>query len=266
MVTNLKEHLENIRIFTDFKKSGLATIDDFWDSFNKTPLRDKLEFYNVDHKEANKCPLPDKKSEENIDIGQNQIADRDSCEEYVRWVQDSIEEAIDKNQVRLPDKFPLGDIYEEIIMRCGNIEKFLGTTEKFVHEYTTLAKGMAAKDFFTFLAKQHKGEMQVKFVKKTVEVLSKNPHPRIFKDLKAFLFFESWVSEKKSDSDISYIFRRMKEDKLIHKYIGENEFIDFLLAKNYIMAGPSKLKSLHTISDKGRKPRYEELKQLYFSK
>lgn len=85
---------------------------------------------------------------------------------------------------------------------------------------------------------------------------------RIFSDY-GFQVFTSWIEIKNTDSDISYVYRKLKEDKLIFDYIGESEFTNFLYDYNYVNRIIGKLKSLHTISEKGRLFEYNSLKELY---
>ncbi|WP_430427418.1 hypothetical protein [Maribacter litoralis] len=85
---------------------------------------------------------------------------------------------------------------------------------------------------------------------------------RIFCDY-GFQVFTSWIELKNTDSDIAYVYRKLKEDKLIFDYIGESEFTNFLFDYNYVNHTIGKLKSLHTISEKGRLFEYNSLKDLY---
>ncbi|MCA0960200.1 hypothetical protein LCL86_14170 [Muricauda ruestringensis] len=85
---------------------------------------------------------------------------------------------------------------------------------------------------------------------------------RIFIDY-GFQVFSSWIEIKNSDSDIAYVYRKLKEDKLIFDYIGESEFVNFLCDNDFVDRPIGKLKSLHRISDKGRLLHYDSLKQLY---
>lgn len=85
---------------------------------------------------------------------------------------------------------------------------------------------------------------------------------RIFSDC-GFQVFTSWIEIKNTDSDIAYVYRKLKEDKLIFDYIGESEFVNFLYDENYANHIIGKLKSLHQISEKGRLFEYNSLKELY---
>ncbi|ALM07749.1 hypothetical protein SB49_07980 [Sediminicola sp. YIK13] len=85
---------------------------------------------------------------------------------------------------------------------------------------------------------------------------------RIFRDF-GFQIFSSWIEIKNTDSDIAYVYRKLKEDKLIFDYIGESEFINFLYDNDYVDHIIGKLKSLHKISAKGRLFEYNSLKELH---
>lgn len=65
-----------------------------------------------------------------------------------------------------------------------------------------------------------------------------NPHPRIFKDKKAFYLFEKLLKDfnvvNNSHTDFSFIYRKMQYDGFIFKAVGDKEFRDWFNS-NYNM-------------------------------
>jgi hypothetical protein len=82
---------------------------------------------------------------------------------------------------------------------------------------------------------------------------TENPHPRVFKSLDAYVFFESIKEMLCKDmrtilADYSFIFRRMKDDKYIYEYVEESEFRDFL--NDFYEVDLDKLKTFKKYNDK----------------
>lgn len=91
----------------------------------------------------------------------------------------------------------------------------------------------------------------------------KNPHPRIFRELKDFIFFEKLLNnllkeDKFKHSKCSFIFRQMQTDKYIYIDISESEFRNFLSEKYEIVV--DKLKTLNNCSPDSRLIIYNSIK------
>lgn len=95
-----------------------------------------------------------------------------------------------------------------------------------------------------------------------LNTLKVNPHPREFKNLKAYKVFERWYQERDEKTqlaDMSYVYWKLREDNLLHN-IKPAEYIDWL--NDEFQISLSKLKQLHLCENQKRNRLYSTIKDL----
>lgn len=91
-----------------------------------------------------------------------------------------------------------------------------------------------------------------------------NPFPRIFPNGKCWQLFEHWRNEVKGRTqlaELSFIYRQMQKDGLIHEYIKPTEFREWLLKTFDIELEP--LKQLSNCNGGNKYSRYQTAKLLF---
>lgn len=152
MTINIIEHLENIKIFTDYIKSGLDSIEMFWVQIdkgnsgkNKKVMKFNTNDYDPTEKELEQL-LDDKKRKEHFDLS----------EEYTKVISDKILTKLEYDKATVPDKIELSELYEKIIEENGNLQEFLNTTKDIVDQYVEIIGADLPKNFFGKLSQVKK--------------------------------------------------------------------------------------------------------------
>ncbi|MBT3872690.1 MAG: hypothetical protein HOF75_08700 [Flavobacteriaceae bacterium] len=232
MVSNILEHLENIKIFTDFKKTGFDTIEFFWDYIDKGG-----NIYKID-KQITKFELPD----DHYEPSDEEIEEAKEREEYIRHINlcDVYFESVNNRIVRelsydnaiIPATIELSKLYNQVIIENNNLSNYLNTSEEIFNEFIALAKNNLPRNFFKALSDFQKGDEKLEIKGKVDEVNKENPYPRIFTSLNSYNLFsefsEQHVREGSLMADYSFIYRKMQEDKLIYEGVGDSEYRNFL--------------------------------------
>ena len=273
MGNNIIGHIENIKVFTDYKKSGFDTYEMFLEEINNGRIPFFKDFNVISTlKNAPKDDIGfDKYFEENY---KSILEEQEKKKEQINRLggYSNIYFSVIRTKVagfaeRSPDFFvnqPLEHLYNEAISVYDDLGSYLGTKKEIVEEYVDLVQNLTADNFFEYLIRLEKGEVKIEKITKIVEVKSKNPHPRIFINYNAFLIFDSWASDNNADTDFSFIYRKMQYEEYIHEYVGESEFVKFLEKFGYTSHTIEKLKTLDGIGyEKERNKKYSDLKELY---
>lgn len=96
---------------------------------------------------------------------------------------------------------------------------------------------------------------------KKEKLLEVNPYPNIFKNFNSYELFRKYTIDINNDiklAEFSFIYRRMRMDKLIYDTIGPQDFIIFLSDNNFGVI--NRIKSLDDISNK-KTSHYYHLKE-----
>ena len=145
MVSNILGHLENIKIYTDFKRTGFDTLEIFWDHIDNGgsiyDLEDKKYVYEVYYTDP---------TEEELRVAQEEQERRkniDEYEVYSGFVSESVQTMLEYDHAEIPEAIELDFLYD-LIKRNTNLKKYLATTKKLVHEYAVLAENELPENFF----------------------------------------------------------------------------------------------------------------------
>lgn len=136
MTTNILEHLENIKIFTDYINSKLATIDMFWNHIDKGGSIYKNRKFKFGVNENNYDPS-DKELEKLAEVKKGN-ENKDLCEEYIKHIRNSIETSLDYDSAEISKIIEINNIYTDIIEAHGNLEEFLNTTKDIFDQYVII--------------------------------------------------------------------------------------------------------------------------------
>lgn len=152
MTINIIEHLENIKIFTDYINSGLDSVEMFWVQIdkgdsgkNKKVMKFDTNGYDPTEEELEQL-LDDRKRKEYFDLS----------EEYTKVISDKILTKLEYDKATVPDKIELSELYEKIIEENGNLQEFLNTTKDIVDQYVEIIGADLPKNFFSKLSQFEK--------------------------------------------------------------------------------------------------------------
>ncbi|WP_276388975.1 hypothetical protein [Eudoraea chungangensis] len=261
--TKLIEHLENIKVFTDYKKSGLSSITEFWELVHDGSSIMDLENKNINYA-SNDNHDPTEKELEELQNKRDWLSANDQTELYLRTVRGLIISRLDVDEANIPALLELDDL-KQIISENHYLKSYMATTDNIIDEYIRFSKNVNPEDYFNEyqLHESHSRLSSLKnksFLDKYGRI-PENEHSDVF-GIKGYRFFVLLINHfPKSDSDFAYIFWKLKSDKFINSSIGESDFSRFLDSQGFVKG---RLKPIHTISTNTRDPLYSLLHKLLY--
>lgn len=261
----LLEHLQNIRILSDFKKSGLSNIDEFWQRIHEGKTIKNLDTNEVHYGPSSDIEPSEKDLEQLIKSQkekENWEKQNDRTELYLRYVAQGVFESLEKDHAEVPELVSVKDL-KEIVQNNSNLQRFLGAHEELLKEYIELSWNIDPDKFFS-LYKNH-SSIHHRFSKDSKSILNHfneielNAHNDVFAE-NGYKFFQFLIeySEKK-DADYAFYFWKLKEKKFIHPSITEGDFKRFLDTQGKVI---DRLKPLNTVSTGFREKLYLLVSQL----
>ena len=154
MTTNILEHLENIKIFTDYKKSGLSTVEAFWDYVEKgnnpEKIHEKILSFRIDREHFDYDPS---KEEINRALEERErFKNTDWVEVYSDYVRSRIETSLNYDSAEFQQVMRLDEIYSKIIVENPNLKEYLATSEDIFLTYSEILGNDLPSKFFSNLA------------------------------------------------------------------------------------------------------------------
>jgi hypothetical protein len=200
MTINIIEHLENIKIFTDYINSGLDSIEMFWMQIdkgdsgkNKKVMKFDINNYDPTEEELKQL-LDDTKRKEHFDFN----------EEYTKVIADKIITKLEYDKATIPEKIELSELYEKIIEENGNLQEFLNTSKDIVDQYVKIIDHDLAEDFFKRLSdfeKSGKSKLNELRVKKSESDSNESTMHKKVESAFSFMLNEDPRKHKKILSD-----------------------------------------------------------------
>ncbi|NAY91718.1 hypothetical protein GTQ34_07305 [Muricauda sp. JGD-17] len=240
---NIVALLERIKIFSDFKRSGLSSIDEFWAKIN----RNEITPFLPNQKLGFDPPKADfGQSEELMGMPLPGYHDAPGSEIYREEVQESILISLEEDQINLQGKLT-PELLKTIILQSVNLQEFLSIQQEVLADFFKLHGASASNDLLPPSSDEHE-----------------NPFPRLFTNhgYKFYLLLkEKFISNK---DDYAYVFRKMTQDGFIYQDVKQSIYIDFVLETDEVEI--EKVKSLHQISSQKRNSLYSQLKDLFLSR
>ncbi|WP_299363471.1 hypothetical protein [Winogradskyella sp.] len=152
MTTNILEHLENIKIYTDYINSGLDTIEMFWEEIDKGNFTLRESVKTTKFEVNNRDFQPSETELKELEQERERKVNIDFSEEYIRGIRNKIETALDYDQAIIPSAIELQDIFENIIQENGNLNEYLSTSHEVFNRYANIIGNDLPKHFFRKLS------------------------------------------------------------------------------------------------------------------
>ncbi|WP_417443170.1 hypothetical protein [Joostella sp.] len=253
MTTDLIQHLINVKIYADYKRSKLDSFELFIsyidDGNNLSDLEKETTLFVDDDFEP---------STEEIHQFKNQ-PERNYIEEYINMIKYKIEQILDYHNTPIPNLFEINKIVD-YVRSIEGLEAFLNLKDKqtLIDEYIVIIKSNHPDKFIESLT--------------TVEndlnnfPLLTNPHPNIFPSIRGYKIFSEFQEKfiKHEHADYSFIYRRMISDKLIVFDLGDQAYRNWLYQSFDIDINKTKTFKEVDLSDPSKRDRiYFELKRKY---
>lgn len=230
MEFNIKLHLLNLKIFSDFERSPFNRFNRFigyieagnnFSSLYEQQEQDEKEeeFYNED-------PWFDYEPTDEELKEVKQQPDRDFLEEYTEYIDLTLEKHLSFFP-GIPNVFDLMKLNEEIFQKYPGIKEFVQADQALISRYADLIKHDGPEEFFQILALEDSIEPKKD---SDASVEEKGCYPAYFVDCKAYEFFKRLQENitKNPLAAYSCIYWRMQGDKLLHHHVGKKNFSTFL--------------------------------------
>lgn len=253
--TRLVEHLENIKIYSDFLKSGLSDFSEFWELIEEgrpfLNLQDKVRIEPLDPQID-----PTQAELKSIEERREWISNNRLDELYCALIRERLMSILEWDNRTILNLFELADL-ESIIFENDKLEKYLDISRQELQFYTDTTEVEDPNQFFQNYSALSKEILQVKgssslLLKKYTQI-TVDAHREFFNNggYRLFTFLSDFLG--KSASDIAFIFWKLKEDKFIHNSISEGDFRRFLDSSDLVF---DRLKPLGTVSNDKRESIY----------
>jgi hypothetical protein len=160
MVSNIIEHLKVIKIYTDYKKTGLDTINFFWEYIKRGgDFRDFSTNKSIDYEifELNQEEPTDEELER-YRKRQEYYENTDIRELYFEHVKDEIDFNLRVDRAKIPDLIELTKIYKEVIDKNKSLSLYIDTNKDIFNEYVDVAQNCLPQDFFNVLSKSQESK------------------------------------------------------------------------------------------------------------
>ena len=261
MESKIIEHLENIKIFTEYKKSGLSNLKEFWERIDAGKSVENLQDNILKFRPIDDYDPTEQELKESLEKRERQER-IDQTELYLRSINERIENALVKDSADLPVLFRIEEL-QDLIRDNTNLELYLATSENILKEYIQFSKDTKVETFFVQYQLQETNAYLTSskddtFLDKYLEI--PQDHRSDIFAYKGFRFFALLIDHfPKSNSDWAYIYWKLKLDKYIHSTISDSDFNRFL---DSIGVVTGRLKPLNNISSNSRDPLYKLLHKL----
>jgi hypothetical protein len=156
MTINILEHLENIKIFTDYINSGLDTIEMFWEHIDKGQIVKKYKIKTIKYDVDKGNYEPSEIEFEKLKEGRERKESIDFSEEYIKAIRGAIESKLEYDKAEIPETIEVHHIYETIIKENENLEHFLKSSKEIFDQYVKIIDGDLPKYFFSKLSQFEK--------------------------------------------------------------------------------------------------------------
>lgn len=209
MNTNFIEHLRNLKIYSDWRNSELSTWDifmDLKDQGKSTKIEQSYNPYKDQDSPIETGPRDEIEPTADQIKAFRQKPERNYLEEYCQFIEDEIIRLLELYDAPIPNIFDLNDLPYIVCYKYSPLADFMETNENQVLEYVELMKLRRSSDFFAVME-----DLQFEMVAVKSSIWSK-----IFTSLKAYLFLQELTENiENRGRDLSFFYRRMKEENLI---------------------------------------------------
>lgn len=266
---NLATHLNNLKMFRDYHKSGYATFEIFMDAVDKGVDPHLIDEFNS--RKINK-DWKESKMKNNFlgdpsdELLQNlkEIPPLDNVEEYMNRIEYEIDQILEFFP-EYPENFKLVELEDIIINRFPPLNGFIRADKEIIDAYTRLITYFPPDNFFDAVHEYDSKRKQQSDLDKIKDTgIKENRHPNIFSSPQAFHFFEILLenrTKKKQLAEISFIYRKFHYHQFINSEISEINFIKWLSEIYQIEL--SKIKTLPNCYTEEREKYFNTLKDKY---
>lgn len=253
MTNPITQHLTNLKFYSKYRKSQAETFDQYVefidsgapDNFNWTSTETKPEIEIFEFDDQFLGDIVDQKTENKIE-GFLEKERRDAnkpklnLEDWYFETEFHIEYLLKKINFKIVISSSTFEVLNKLLEEYNLLKQFISNSENDFFTYTNWMQEQPAEDFFLIFSEKNKNIQNYPLIK---------CFPRIFKSCKEYKFFLLLTEELKSPrADLSFIFHRMKSDKLIHYHckLEFQELIDDKFQQNYTLYNKDKTSNKFT--------------------
>ncbi|MCM8568898.1 hypothetical protein NE848_05885 [Gramella jeungdoensis] len=230
MVTyDLAIHLNNLRMLSDYNKSGYTTFEIFMDAVDKGVVRHLIDDFNPrkikkDWKESearnNFLEGPSDELLQNL----KEIPSLDNIEQYINRIEYEIDQILEFFP-DYPQNFKLEELEDIVIERFPALNGFIRANHEMIDKYIRIMTYYPPYKFFEAI---NDYDLHTEEDPKAEHTLNKY-YPQIFQNPDAFGFFQRLQENIETpQADYSCILYRMQKDKRIRENISKKYFAVFL--------------------------------------
>ncbi|MFK2818989.1 hypothetical protein U0L90_02580 [Flavobacteriaceae sp. LMIT009] len=148
MTINILEHLENIKIYSDYIHSELDSIEMFWEQIDKGKSIKKDIVKTIKYEVDTNNYDPTEIDLERFEEERRRKESIDFSEEYINAVRGTIETKLEYDNAEMPETIEIQNIYETIIEANGNLESYLNTSKDIFNRYVEVIGNDLPQSFF----------------------------------------------------------------------------------------------------------------------